>query len=53
MAVLITAICRVVWKALFNFKIKRAQEAIQNQFFFQIVQDNETFKVFKMFKNNS
>ena len=39
-----------VWKALYNFKIKRAQEARHNQFFFQNVQNN---KIFKMFKNNS
>ena len=43
----------VVWKALYNFKIKRAQEARHNQFFFQNVQNNEIFDIFKMFKNNS
>ena len=32
-----------VWKALYNFKIKRAQEARHNQFFFQNVQNNEIF----------
>ena len=42
-----------VWKALHNFKIKRAQEARHNQFFFQNVQNNEIFEIFKMFKNNS
>ena len=42
-----------VWKALYNFKIKRAQEARHNQFFFQNVQNNEIFEIFKMFKNNS
>ena len=35
-----------------NFKIKRAQEARHNQFFFQNVQNNETFEILKMFKNN-
>ena len=47
MTLLIMAICTVVWKALYNFKIKRAQ------FFFQNVQNNEIFEIFKMFKNNS
>ena len=42
-----------VWKALYNFMIKRAQEARHNQFFFQNVQNNEIFEIFKMFKNNS
>ena len=42
-----------VWKALYNFKIKRAQEARHNQFFFQNVQNNEIFEIFKMLKNNS
>ena len=42
-----------VWKALYNFKIKRAQGARHNQFFFQNVQNNEIFEIFKMFKNNS
>ena len=42
-----------VWKALYNFKIKRAQEARHNQFFFQNVQNNEIFEIFKMFRNNS
>ena len=46
------AICRVVSKALYNFKIKRAQEARYNQFFFQNVQNNEVFEIFKMFKTN-
>ena len=53
MTLLIMAICTVVWKALYNFKIKRAQEARHNQFFFQNVQNNEIFEIFKMFKNNS
>ena len=53
MTSLFMAICTVVWKALFNFKIKRSQEAIHNQFFFQIVQNNEIFDVFKIFKSNS
>ena len=42
-----------VWKGLYNFKIKRAQEARYNQFFFQNVQNNKIFEVFKMSKNNS
>ena len=42
-----------IWKALHNVKIKRAQEARHNQFFFQNVQNNEIFEIFKMFKNNS
>ena len=42
-----------VWKALYNFNIKRAQESIHNQLFFQNVQNNEIFEIFKMFKNNS
>ena len=32
--------------------ILRAQEARHNQFFFQIVQNNEIFEIFKMFKNS-
>ena len=40
-----------IWKALYSFKIKRAQEASHNQFFFQNVQINEIFEIFKMFKN--
>ena len=46
-------ICTVVWKALYNFKIKRAQEARHNQFFFQNFQSNEIFEIFNMFRNNS
>ena len=42
-----------VWKALYNFKIKRAQETRHNKFFFQNVQNNEIFEIFKMSKNNS
>ena len=53
MTLLIMAVRTVVWKALYNFKIKRAQEARHNQFFFQNVQNNEIFEIFKMFKNNS
>ena len=36
---------------LYNFQIKRAQEARHNQFFFQNVPNNEIFEIFKMFKN--
>ena len=39
-----------VSKALNNFKIRRAQEARNNQFFFQFFQNNELFEIFKMFK---
>ena len=53
MILLIMAICTVVWKDLYNFKIKRAQEARHDLFFFQNVQNNETFEIFKMFENNS
>ena len=53
MILLIMAICTVVWKDLYNFKIKRAQEARHDLFFFQNVQNNETFEIFKMFKDNS
>ena len=42
-----------VWKTLYNFKIKRAQEARHNKLFFQNVQNNEIFEIFKMFRNNS
>ena len=41
-----------VWKALYNFKIKTAQTAKNNQFLFQNYQNNEIFEIFKMFKNN-
>ena len=41
-----------VWKALYNFKIKRALEVRHNQFFFQNIQNNEIFEIFKMFKNH-
>ena len=53
MTLLTMAICTVFWEALFNFKTKRAQEARHNQFFFQNVQNNEIFEIFRMFKNNS
>ena len=33
------AVCTVVWKALHNFEIKRAQEARHDQFFVQNVQN--------------
>ena len=32
--------------------VKQAQEATDNQFLFQNVQNNEIFGIFKMFKNN-
>ena len=37
---------------LYNFKIKRAQEASHNHFFLQNVPNNEIFQIFKMFQNN-
>ena len=39
-------------KILYNFKIKRAHGARDNQFFFQNIHDNEIFQIFKMFKIN-
>ena len=39
-------------KALYNFKIKRAQKARHKHFFFQNFQ-HEIFEIFKMFKNSS
>ena len=41
-----------VWKTLYNFKIKRAQNARNNQFLFQNVWNNEIFEILKLFKNN-
>ena len=41
-----------VSKALYNFKITRAQGARHNHFFFQNIQNNEIFEIFKMFKDN-
>ena len=40
-----------IWKALDKFNLKRAQEVRDKQFFFQNVQNNEIFEIFKMFKN--
>ena len=48
MALLIT-----LWKTLYNFKLKNAQEVRYNQFFFQNAQINEAFEIFRMFKNNN
>ena len=42
-----------VWKAWWNFKIKRAQEARHNQFFFQNVQNNEIFETLKCLKRTA
>ena len=53
MTLLIMTISTVVWNALYNFEIERAQEAKHNQYFFQNVQNNEIFEIFKMFKNNN
>ena len=38
---------------IYNFKIKRAQEARDNQFLFQNGQSNEILEIFKMFRNSS
>ena len=53
MTLLVMAIAQCCLKAFYNFKIKRAQKTRHNPFFFQNVQNNETFDVFKMFKNKS
>ena len=53
MTLLIMAIGTLVWKGLYNFKIKIAQEARYDQFFSQNVQNNEIIEIFKMFKNNN
>ena len=50
MNLLIVSICAVVLKALYNFKIKRAQEARHNQFFFQNIQNNEIFEIMRSSK---
>ena len=42
-----------VWKSLYNFKIKRAQETRDNQLLFQNVQNIEIFEIFKILKNNN
>ena len=49
MTLLIMSICTVLLEKLYT--IKRAQEARQNQFFFQNVQNNEIFEIFRIFKN--
>ena len=38
------AVCTVVWKALHNFEIKRAQEARHDQFFVQNVQNMRSLR---------
>ena len=50
-----TLLVKSIWTVLLEklFKIMRAQEARHNQFFFQNIQNNEIFEIFKMFKNNS
>ena len=47
------AIYAAVWKTLYEFKTKRAQEARYKQFLLQNFQNNEIFEIFKTFKNNS
>ena len=53
MTLITMAICTAVWKALYNFKIKRAHEARHNQLFFQNFQNNEIFDIFKNFKTTA
>ena len=53
MTLIIMDICAMVWKALYNFKIKGAQEVRHNRFPFPNVQNNEIYEIFRMFKNNS
>ena len=53
MALLIMAVCTMLFETLYTMLKKRAQEGRHSQFFFQNVQNNEIFEVFKMFKNNS
>ena len=53
-----TLLIMAIWTVLFEkrytiLRKKRAQEARHNQFFFQNVQNNGIFEIFKMFKNNS
>ena len=48
MALLYGYLHSAVWKDLQDFKVKRAQEARDNQFLFQNVQNNEIFETFKM-----
>ena len=38
-----------IWKALYNFNVKRAHEARDNQFLFQNIQNNEIFEIFNSF----
>ena len=45
------AICTVLFEK--HYTILRFQKAWHNQFFFQNVQHNEIFEIFKMFKNNT
>ena len=40
----------VISKTLYNFKVKKAQGARDNQFLFENVQSNEIFEIFKIFK---
>ena len=52
MTLLIVAMCIVLFeKGLYSFKITRPKEARDNQCFFQNVQNNEVFEIFKMFKD--
>ena len=42
----------VLFSILNRITVKRAQEARDNQFFFESVQNNEIFEIIKIFKNN-
>ena len=53
MALLYGYLHSAVWKDLQDFKVKRAQEARDNQFLFQNVQNNEIFEILKMLKSTS
>ena len=53
MALLNIAIYTVLFQKLYTILRQRAQEARDNQFLFQNVQNNEIYEIFKMFKNNS
>ena len=53
MALLNIAIYTVLFQKLYTILRQRAQEARDNQFLIQNVQNNEIYEIFKMFKNNS
>ena len=53
MTVLIMAICTVLFEKFYTIFDKMTLEARHNQFFFQSVQNDEIFEIFKMCQNNS